>query len=244
MVVARMQRSVLQLAARVRRGKPDPLTSVVLTLPVFLIYHIGILWSDKRNGADWVSDLTLQLLHSSVSSYVIVTCAIAALLAGAVFVLRKTGKVRPTALLPVVLEGATWAVLMLVSIGWAIQRIVPALSKAALGLGPFEKIVMAAGAGFHEEVMFRVVMLSGGALALRSLLSMPPVRAWLAAAVVSSLTFAFVHHLGPNGESITLAAFAFRTLAGLYLALLYGARGFAVAVYTHALYDLLVFFSG
>jgi hypothetical protein len=236
-----IERTTHNFVARVRRGKPDPLTSVVLTVPVFLIYHIGILWSNKRNGADWVSDLTLQLLHSSVEAYVIVTFAAALGLVLSVYVLRKTGKVQPTELLPIVVESAAWAFLMLVSIGWAVQRVTPALA-APLGFGPIEKIVMAAGAGFHEEVMFRFLMLSGGALVLRRVLSVPPIRAWLTAAVVSSIVFAFVHHVGANGEGITFAALAFRTLAGLFLAVLYGARGFAVAVYTHALYDMLVFF--
>ena len=236
-----LERATHAVVTRVRRGKPDPLTSVVLTLPVFLVYHIGILWSDKRNGADWVSDLTLQLLHKSVEAYVIATLAAAAGLALAMWVLRRTGRVQPTELLPIVVESAAWALVMLVSVGWAVQRVAPALSWP-LGFDALEKVVMAAGAGFHEEVMFRVLMLSGGAILLRRVLSVPPIRAWIFAALVSSLVFAFVHHLGANGEGITVAALAFRTLAGLYLGLLYGARGFAVAVYTHALYDALVFF--
>ena len=101
---------------------------------------------------------------------------------------------------------------------------------------------VAAGAGFHEELTFRVVLLSGGALLLRQALGAPPARAWLLCALVSSLLFALAHHVGPQGEGLTLTALCFRTLAGVFLALLYGARGFAVAVYTHAFYDLLVFF--
>src|SRR4051794_8920198 len=108
MTGSRIERAVTDLAVRVRRGKPDPLTSVVLTTPVFVTYHIGILSMDKRNGADWVSDLTLQLLHSSVQAYVTVTLALAGVLAAAVWVLRKTGKVRPTALLPIVAESVVW----------------------------------------------------------------------------------------------------------------------------------------
>jgi hypothetical protein len=243
MPASRIERAATDLATRVRRGKPDPLTSVALTAPVFVTYHLGILLIDKRNGADWVSDLTLRLVHSSVPAYVALTLAFALLLAGAIWVLRKNGKVRPTALLAIVAESAVWAVLMLLSVGWAVARVAPALSAAGVPpLGPFEKVVMAAGAGFHEEVVFRVLMLSGGALVLQKLLGAGPLRAWLFAALLSSLAFAFVHHLGPHGEGLTLTALSFRTLAGLYLGLLYGARGFAVAVYTHALYDMLVFF--
>jgi membrane protease YdiL (CAAX protease family) len=57
---------------------------------------------------------------------------------------------------------------------------------------------------------------------------------------MSSLAFAAVHHLGPSGETYQGFVFLFRTLAGLYFAVLYQARGFGVAVGTHACYDILV----
>jgi hypothetical protein len=231
-----------------RKGRPDPLTSVVLTTPVFLIYHLGILLIDKRNGVDWVSDLTLQLLHASVPAYVALSLGLCGMLVLAMWLLRKRGSVRPQALLPIVTESALWAVVMLASVGWAVESIVPGLSARAASvgtavaqLGPIEKIVMAAGAGFHEEVTFRVILFSGGARLLVALRARA-LPAFLLTALLSSLVFAFVHHLGVHGEGLTLAAFSFRTLAGLYLCALYAARGFAVAVYTHALYDALVFF--
>jgi hypothetical protein len=244
----RIQQRISRAGAALRTGRPDPLTSVVLTTPVFLVYHLGVLLIDKRNGVDWVSDLTLQLLHASVPAYVAVSIGLCALLALAVFLLRKRGTVRPQALLPIVAESAAWAVLMLVSVGWAVQSVMPALQLpmlsvggAAAQLGPIEKIVMAAGAGFHEEVTFRVILFSGAARLLTSL-GTRALPAFLLTALLSSLVFAFVHHLGAAGEGLTVAAFSFRTLAGLYLCALYAARGFAVAVYTHALYDALVFF--
>jgi hypothetical protein len=271
---ARIQQRISRAGATLRTGRPDPLTSVVLTTPVFLVYHLGVLLIDKRNGVDWVSDLTLELLHASAPAYVAVSIGLCALLALAVFLLRKRGTVRPQALLPIVAESAVWAVLMLVSVGWAVQSVMPALQllassatapvlpggalfdgiapalrggatlsvgAAAAQLGPIEKIVMAAGAGFHEEVTFRVILFSGAARLLTSL-GTRALPAFLLTALLSSLVFAFVHHLGAAGEGLTVAAFSFRTLAGLYLCALYAARGFAVAVYTHALYDVLVFF--
>jgi hypothetical protein len=229
--------------ARVRRGKPDPLTSLVLTLPIFVTYHLGILFIDKRNGVDWVTELTLRLVHSSVPAYVVVTASLALGLAGAVWLLRRAGTLQPRAFLPIVIESALWAGFMLVALGWATARLAPWLKVGrGLPLGPLEKLVMAAGAGFHEELMFRVILLSGGALLLRRVFGAGATRAWLWATLLSSLTFAFVHHLGPYGEPISAMALCFRTLAGVYLALVYGARGFAVAVHTHAFYDLLVFY--
>jgi hypothetical protein len=246
-VLARLQHAIDRASTALRRGRPDPLTSVVLTTPVFLVYHLGILLIDKRNGVDWVSDLTLQLLHASVPAYAALSIGLCGLLAAAMWLLRQRGHVRPQALLPIVAESGLWAVVMLASVGWAVESVVPGLNvpasarAAAAHLGPIEKVVMAAGAGFHEEVVFRVLLFSGGARLLVAL-GTRALPAFLLTALLSSLAFALVHHLGVDGEGVTLAALSFRTLAGLYLCALYAARGFAVAVYTHALYDALVFF--
>jgi len=66
-------------------------------------------------------------------------------------------------------------------------------------------------------------------------------RSWLAA-FLAATAFSAVHYLGSLGDAFTLTSFVFRLLSGLYLTLVYRTRGFAVAVYTHALYDLGIFF--
>lgn len=245
-----MRRFVTRLWARAQRGKADPFTSAVLTVPLFLLYHLGILVIDQRNGVDWVSGLAFALLESSVTAYVAVTLALAGMLAIALRALQKSGKVRPIALLPTVLESGIWALAMLFSVGYATARLTTGLSVPPLAtdhhllaqLGPIDKLVLAAGAGFHEELAFRVLLFSGGALALMRIARVRAASAYALAALGSAVVFAFVHHLGPYGEPLALAPFVFRTLAALYLTVVYAARGFAVAVYTHALYDVLVFF--
>jgi len=47
--------------------------------------------------------------------------------------------------------------------------------------------------------------------------------------------------VGAYGEPFEMHAFLFRTIAGVLLAGIYVGRGFAVAVYTHFLYDMLVY---
>ena len=229
---------------KLARSKPDPLTSVVLTIPVFLIYHLGVLMIDFRNGVDLISGLTFQLLEASVPGYIGATLAVAAGLMLAIWVQRRRGRVRPAALGPVLMESVGWALLMLVSVGWAAAQLRAALSvgDALDAMGPLDKFVMAAGAGFHEELVFRVGLLSGGVYLLRRVRDTRPAIAWTLAVVASSLLFSAVHHVGPMGDPFSFDVFAFRTMAGLYLAMVYVLRGFAIVVYTHALYDILVFF--
>ncbi|MCA9638481.1 MAG: CPBP family intramembrane metalloprotease, partial [Myxococcales bacterium] len=58
--------------------------------------------------------------------------------------------------------------------------------------------------------------------------------------VISSLVFSLAHHVGPAAEAFTFDAFVYRTLAGVFFAIVYQLRGFAVAAWTHALYDVYV----
>ena len=230
------------------KHRPDPLTSLVLTIPIFLIYHLGILLIDKRNGVDLISSLAFGLLERSQAAYMGVTVAFCAGIAIAVWALRRTGKLQPVALLPIVIESTLLAVLMTVSIGWATQQLTQGaivalqLAEDPRALGPIEKLVMAAGAGFHEELVFRAIAFAGLAWLLAKALEWPKWRAALVAALVSSLLFSAVHYIGELGDDFTISSFTFRFLTGIYLAGVYKYRGFAVAVYTHAIYDMMVFF--
>ncbi len=137
---------------------------------------------------------------------------------------------------------------MMLLVGWAVDRVfaivpplVSALQIGELTLSPLQKIVMSAGAGFHEELVFRVILFGG----LAKLLHMATKRvglSFLIAGVISALLFSAVHYIGDLRDSFELVSFVFRFLSGLYLALVFHYRGFAVAVYTHTIYDLLVMF--
>ena len=220
-----------------------------MTLPVFLAYHLGIVFMDLRNGADLVSGLVVTLVHASLPLYVALTVGVAVALGVAVYFLRGKNVLHLSSIGPVLLESAAWAAGMWLLVGWATGRIVgavvvpsePALQIGGRTLGVVERLVMAAGAGFHEEIVFRVIVF-GGLAALLVWRGVGRVRADLAAAFVSALVFSAAHYVGPLGDTFHVASFVFRALSGLYLALVFRLRGFAVAVYAHALYDVAVFF--
>jgi membrane protease YdiL (CAAX protease family) len=113
-----------------------------------------------------------------------------------------------------------------------------------LATGPAEaptlaKVVLAVGAGVHEEVMFRLVMVGGGVWLLTRGLGLARWAAIVLAFIVSSVLFSAAHHI-IGGEPWRLGAFTYRLLCGLFFATLFQTRGLAVAVYTHALYDIYV----
>ena len=225
----------------------DLLTSLLLTAPVFLVYHLGILLIHYRNGVDWVTDLTFRLLESNIPAYIALTISV--VIALALFCYFRHGEARFQRPLfgRVLAESFVWALVMLFSVAWATAQIQARLLNTTVfprspdGMGATDKIVIAAGAGFHEEMVFRLGILEGSFALLKSY-KMHPGVALGVASLVSATLFAAAHHIGPSGDELTVSIFAFRALAGLFLGLVHVVRGFAVAVYTHMLYDILVFF--
>jgi membrane protease YdiL (CAAX protease family) len=96
------------------------------------------------------------------------------------------------------------------------------------------------GAGLYEELVFRLILMGGMFWAGVRGLNWPGWLSAIAALLISSLAFSAVHHVGSLGEPFVLGVFMFRFFAGIVLAVIFYARGFAVAVYTHAIYDVIV----
>ena len=50
--------------------------------------------------------------------------------------------------------------------------------------------------------------------------------------------------MGPYGDHLELASFAFRAIAGVLFSGLYLLRGFGITAWTHALYDVFLAVAG
>ena len=99
------------------------------------------------------------------------------------------------------------------------------------------QLMVSLGAGIYEELLFRVLLVSGMvALGLR-LGWRRPVAVGVAV-LGSAVIFSGFHYVGPFGDTLTVASFTFRAVAGLVLSGLYVARGFGIVAWSHALYDL------
>jgi hypothetical protein len=125
--------------------------------------------------------------------------------------------------------------------GIAVNRILVTLGlQIGRGGGPLTQVMLALGAGIYEELLFRVLIMGGLALLLMRATRFGPLVSWVCAALFSSAIFSLFHYLGAAGDVFTVESFLFRFVSGALLAALYGLRGFGIAVWTHALYDLLV----
>lgn len=225
-------------------GRVDPLTSAILVFPLFVLYQVGILTSTGQNGVDFTTRAFVELCRKDLGTYLVVLGVLVAAYVAVLVLLRQRETFSPRAFLPALAESAFYALTMgslIIFVMHQFVRVGPGLSTAAssgAGFDPLGILVISAGAGLHEELIFRVIGVSGLAWLFAGLTGEQ--RAWIIALVVSSFAFSLAHHIGPAGEAFTFAAFVYRLLAGVFFALVYQIRGFAVAVYTHFLYDVYV----
>lgn len=112
-------------------------------------------------------------------------------------------------------------------------------AAAPLSGGMVQNIALFLGAGLFEEFIFRVVLLWVLLLLLRPWL--PGYLAAAAAIGIAAGLFSAAHYIGPMAYPLELSTFVFRFLAGLWFTGLYYLRGFSVAAYSHAFYDIIVY---
>lgn len=219
--------------------KSDAWTDLGLTLPIFVAYHLGVAFLPVRNAADPVTAELRALASHNLLLYAGLTLGIGVAFVVVLAMLGKREVIQKKKFLFIAVEGALYAFLM---------RSIGAYVIGALPLGPpgggglFTSVIMALGAGFYEEIAFRVGLFGVGAFALKKVLGKGPrtVALTVVWALVSAMVFSGWHHVGQLGEPFHLQAFVFRAVCGLVLTTIYAFRGFAPAVWTHALYDVWV----
>jgi hypothetical protein len=218
--------------------KSDAWTDLGLTLPIFLLYHLGVVFLPVRNAADPVTAELTALAEHSLLTYTGLTLAVGIAF---VVVLAATGQKRALEkkrFVLIALEGTLYAILM---------RFAASYVVGSLTLGPniqtrsvFSGVIMSMGAGFYEEIAFRVGLFGLGALLFKAVFG-PGMRRLvltLVWAVVAAVGFSAWHYVGSLGDSFDLQSFIFRAVCGLVLTAIFVFRGFAPAVWTHALYDV------
>src|SRR5580704_7345491 len=243
-------------AAAGRRGffaKPGGSAELVLTLPVFLAYQLGVVFLGVRSAADINTSRLLALVHGDLLEYIGLTGGIG-ITALAFFALINRGQaLRAGKLLQIALEGAGYAAAMSLGTSWIVGKLF-AGPRPRLEGGPLPGLVMSLGAGFYEELAFRVLLFGLGAKLLVWLFAKPskvppgatPTRGLAAFgwsglwALASAALFSGMHYVGALGDTFDMRSFVARGLLGLALTVVYSARGFAAAVWTHALYDISV----
>lgn len=212
-------------------------------LPLLVAYESLVLMLNKgaveqvRVGADvWV-----KTLLSTVGNAGMFGMGIGVLVIGVIILFRDRNRgvsLQPRFFLWGLGESLVYAVVL----AFVISATVGAIFNGFSVQTPLDKgtmLVLSLGAGLYEELIFRVVLV-GGMFAIAHRYLSGRIAAYALAAVVGALLFSWVHYVGPYGDPFTFASFTFRFLFGLALNGLYLVRGFGIAAWTHALYDVLV----
>ena len=208
-----------------------PLASLVFIAPLLIIYETGVLLLGVQNGADAFMRRLLDLL--GFGQHFLLPILTICILLGWHYLSRQSWQLSGGIISAMAVESLMLGVCLWV-ISFMQNSLVP------LGIcGTVKSAVGFLGAGIYEELLFRLILLSLLAWALRRA-GTKPLVSMIFAVIISSLLFAAAHHVGSSGEwPILWSDFLFRFLAGIFFSIVYIYRGFGIAAGSHAAYDIL-----
>jgi hypothetical protein len=224
------------------------LYSFLISLPLFLAYELLILISQP--DASQIVRISVDSWFKSVFSLLGVNAVSITLLIVALFgmfiLYKEREQLRELRFkyFPIMIgESTIYAILVtlvatfFVSMVFAFSANDPISSLTGL-----QKFALSLGAGLYEELFFRVILVSVLILVFQKVFNNKNWAAITAAVILSAFLFSMVHYVGSMGDPFTLSSFTYRFFFGLMLNGIYVWRGFGIAAWTHALYDLMVLF--
>lgn len=233
-----------------------PRYSLTFALPLLLVYEVlafalsGSEFSGVRNGAD----VLLKTVFVALGGRAGLVVFGALLVGGGAWIVerdrRKSGRVEPRVFALMAAESVGYALafglvtstltgLLLPGI-WLAERLGSPTPGLLAGPSLATQVMISLGAGIYEELLFRVILVSGLAWLARRVFGWSVTAAGLFAIGIGALIFSTFHYIGPYGDRFNLGSFAFRAVAGLLFSALYLLRGFGITAWTHALYDVFL----
>ncbi len=224
-------------------------------IPLILLYEILIITANEGRGSEVrvSSELWIKQWFQFIDGPTNLILGGVLLLIGVAILLierRKKIPIRLTYFAGIVVESCFYAVvvaLLVSQLVWSLFAAMgPTLSAIAAG-GEYQleneslglRLALSIGAGIYEELLFRVILVGGLYGILKAILGFRT-AAYILAAVAGALLFSGIHYIGPLGDDFTAQSFLFRFFFGLALNIIYLVRGFGVAAWTHALYDVMI----
>lgn len=222
--------------------------SYLFVLPLIILYEFGI-WlvnagqlSQIRIGADILVKRMLEFV--GVDGTLWLSVVLLAVGGGIYWYERKQKiPIRPRYFFFMFIESALFGVVIGMIVASFVASVFslmwPPLLQIGGGMSVMQGLVLSLGAGFYEELVFRLMLVTL-LVWLISLLKTDKRLRYIVAAVIGALIFSGVHYIGSLGDVFTFSSFTFRFLMGLALNGLFLWRGFGIAAMTHALYDIFV----
>jgi membrane protease YdiL (CAAX protease family) len=162
---------------------------------------------------------------------------------------KKSGRIQPRFLWLMLGESVFYALVFGVVAATLTGLLLPLMTAAGSPVGSAAavagvslpvQLMISLGAGIYEELLFRVLLVSGLTLIATRFFRWRGTQVGVFAVVISALIFAAFHYVGPYGDPLAIGSFTFRAVAGLLFSALYVLRGFGITAWTHALYDVFL----
>jgi len=226
-----------------------PWFSLLFILPFLLCYEIGRAITPDiaaRGGVDeWLRSVPFYI--GLGYSYLLPLLTIGLLL-GWHYTLRKSWKIRSWHYLLWML-GEVIVYSFLLWSSWQIlesvlQNAVKNLQAPPGSIGETTvSIIQTFGTGIYEELLFRLLLLSGIYLTLRRWTNMKEISIVVIAILGSAFLFSLAHYI-PNGFSnFNLVEALFLFFLGVCCAVIFRIRGFGIVAGTHIAYNIFALFS-
>ena len=224
------------------RSTRSPLYSFFFTLPLFIIYEIGLLLSTSkdlaylRNGADALMRKMLSIFGIAGLFWISGVFLFGFLI---IYFIQKYSldeyEIKSRYFISMVLESLVWSNLL-----FAFMSNMHILLMATNGHRIIQNVTLAIGAGIYEEILFRVILIFLFNYVFKLVFRWNNYLRTGISIVFASVFFSLFHFIGDFGDYFSFNIFMIRFLAGITLGILYCLRGFGITAWTHSLYDLIV----
>lgn len=221
------------------------LYSYLVSLPLLLLYEALIFISnpDPAHVVRIAVDAWIKNLFSYFGTNVLSITLILVALLGLVILYRERDKLSSlkfSYFVGMLVEASLYAFLLALIISTTVSSLMQLIQPEPIeSLTTLQQLALSLGAGLYEELFFRVILVSLLLFLLKFIFN----KQWLSftvAIIAASLIFSLVHYTGELGDPFTYSSFLFRFLFGLALNAIYIWRGFGMAAWTHAIYDIMV----
>ena len=224
--------------------------SLIFALPLLVFYEtLAALLSYQsggiRNGADVLIKSLFMAMAGTYGPLLFGVVVIGA----SVWLIRRDMLANGRALRPAIfggmmVESMLLSILFGVLVGGLTAKVLAPFAIVVQGpvgtMGWSTQLMVSLGAGIYEELLFRVILVSGLAFLAERVLRLRTIPAGVFAVIVGAFIFSAFHYIGPYGDPLEAASFVYRMIGGMVFSAMYLLRGFGITAWTHALYDVLV----
>lgn len=221
------------------------LYSYLISLPLLLLYEVLIFLAqpDAEQVVRISVDIWIKTLFSYIGQDVLSITLIFVALLGVYVLYRERDRLSSLKLsyfFTMLIEASAYAFFLALLITTTVSSLLQMVQTSPVeSLSVLQQLALSLGAGLYEELFFRVILVSVLLFIFKKIFSKKYV-AFATAIILAAAIFSIVHYIGFFGDPFTFGSFLFRFLFGLALNAIYIWRGFGMAAWTHAIYDLMV----